>query len=117
MIFENVESVVLLITAIAAIMALVFNVYQIRRNVSLKNMELWLEFEKLFATHNEIDKKLRPGGKLNGGVELSVEEWRAVEDYMYLFVLCKKMMLDTKLIDQQTFIDIYKFRLANILSN
>ena len=44
------------------------------------------------------------------------EEWADLEAYMGLFEHCE-VLLDEKLIDEQTFKEIYSYRLKNIVAN
>jgi len=71
----------------------------------------------MFSEHNNIHLQLRnrewvknPTEPPQGG------KWSEVEAYMGLFEHCMSM-LDDKLIDWGTFKDIYRYRLANIVSS
>ena len=57
----------------------------------------------------EADWHKLPGPK-------TAEQWREVEAYMGLFEHCETMFKD-KLIDLDTFNDIYRYRLSNLMAN
>lgn len=104
--------------ALVAIVALIYTAHQIHQNTQISRGQFWLELEKMFSQHDEVHLNLRPGGKWSGGEtgpEDSVE-WAKVEDYMGLFEHCE-IMLQRKLIDEETFKAIFSYRLRNILSN
>ena len=46
----------------------------------------------------------------------TVQEWASVEDYMGLFEHCK-IMLDKEMLDWDTFMKIFAYRIGNILNN
>jgi hypothetical protein len=106
----------------------------------------WLELRKMFADHNEVHVNLTPrgawadsGGTIekegdtyvikwarNNSITSKEEweklkgptgqEWRKVEAYMGFFEHCAPM-LRNNLIDLQTFKDVYRYRLVNIMAN
>jgi hypothetical protein len=111
-------SVATILGAIFAVLTLLYTAYQIRLSTRISAGTFWLELEKMFANHDEVHIKLRPGGvwaNNKGGPE-NVEDWAKVEDYMGLFEHCE-IMLQKKLIDWKTFQAIFAYRIHNILVN
>lgn len=79
--------------------------------------KFWLELRSAFGKHDDVHRKLRPGGEWeNNGGPNKPEEYAQVEAYMGLFEHCE-IMLSQKLIDEETFREIYRYRLINLLSN
>ena len=79
--------------------------------------KFWLELRSAFAKHDDVHRKLRPGGEwANSAGPIKPEEYAQVEAYMGLFEHCE-IMLSQKLIDEETFCEIYRYRLVNLLSN
>ena len=104
--------------ALVAIVVLIYTARQIRQNTLVSRGQFWLELEKMFASHDEVHINLRPGGKWakkDSGPEIA-EDWAKIEDYMGLFEHCE-IMLDKKLIDDETFRAIFSYRLYNIVGN
>ena len=86
-------------------------------NAKTNRAKFWLELRSAFSKHDEIHRKLHPRGDWFGGTrEPTAEEQYQVEAYMGLFEHCE-VMLEQKLIDEQTFREIYAYRLRNIVSN
>jgi len=72
----------------------------------------------MFAQHDEVHIKLRPGGDWtipNNGPK-TIEDWAKLEDYMGLFEHCE-IMLRRGLLDGETFSLIFSYRLHNIVAN
>lgn len=103
---------------IIAVGALLYTAYQVRINTLTNRANFWLELEKMFQVHDSIHLKLRPSGEWSDGITgpNSAQEWAALEDYMGLFEHCE-IMMKSKLIDTKTFVDIFSYRLRNIVSN
>jgi hypothetical protein len=101
-----------------AIGLLVLTWRQARTGARASQGQFWLELEKMFASHDAVHIKLRPGGKWTkpGAGPKTVEEWAAVEDYMGLFEHTE-FMLQRGLLDWQTFETIFSYRLPNIVHN
>ncbi|MBU1627866.1 hypothetical protein KKB18_10900 [bacterium] len=101
-----------------AVMTLFFTANQIHQKTKSSRGQFELELEKMFYQHDEVHRKLRPGGdwtKDNAGPEDNVD-WAKVEDYMGLFEHCE-LMLRNKIIDWETFDHIFSYRLWNIYAN
>ena len=85
--------------------------------VRTNRAKFWLELRSAFAKHDEVHRKLRPGGEwANNSGPTTPEEYAQVEAYMGLFEHCE-IMLSQKLIDEETFREIYQYRLVNLMSN
>ena len=97
--------------------SLVFAAWNLFLTVRTNRAKFWLELRSAFAKHDDVHQKLRPGGEWanNAGPKIP-EEFAQVEAYMGLFEHCE-IMLSQKLIDKATFSDIYRYRLANLMSN
>ena len=104
--------------ALIAVFTLFYTAYQVHQHTLISRGQFWLELEKMFARHDEVHLKLRPGGTWhdNATGPKTVEEWVKVEDYMGLFEHCE-IMLQKKLIDEKTFRKIFSYRLRNIVAN
>jgi hypothetical protein len=91
---------------------------QMHATDKINNAQLWLSFRQFLTKYDEIHLKLRPGGKWReeGTGPSSVQEWVKVEAYMGLFEHANRM-LNMKLIDLDTFKDIYEYRISNIIAN
>jgi len=85
--------------------------------VRTNRAKFWLELRSAFAKHDDVHRKLRPGGEwaTNAGPR-STEEYAQIEAYMGLFEHCE-IMLSQNLIDEGTFREIYRYRLENLKSN
>jgi hypothetical protein len=116
-----------IIIAIAAlVIAFFYNAKQMANNAkqmahSAKTYEaefLWSLREYLIQHHDDVHKKLRPGGDWNNANKgpSTPEEWAAVEAYMGLFEHVSSM-LQEGLSNDKAFNHIYRYRLANILHN
>lgn len=101
-----------------AALVLIYTAHQVHQGTKISRGHFWLELEKMFAQHDEVHIRLRPGGEwtANGGGPKTVEEWAKVEDYMGLFEHCE-LMLRRGLIDWETFKLIFSYRLHNIVAN
>lgn len=97
--------------------SLVIAAFNTRLTLQANRARFWLELRDRFARHDDVHKRLRPGGTWSGqGGPSSPDEWAQIEAYMGLFEHCE-IMLDQKLIDEQTFQEIYSYRLENIVAN
>jgi len=76
----------------------------------------WLIFDKDSRQQYFVDGDIEDN-KMNVTVHyLTVKEWASVEDYMGLFEHCK-ILLDKKMLDWDTFMKIFAYRIGNILNN
>ena len=105
-------------SAVIFLATFVFSAYQFKNSTLVARANFWLELEKMFAEHDDVHMRLRPGGEWSeeGTGPTTVEEWAKVEDYMGLFEHCE-CLLKEKLIDDKTFKSIFSYRLENILNN
>jgi hypothetical protein len=101
-----------------AVFALCVTACQISQGTKISRCQFWLELEKMFAQHDEVHTKLRPGGEWTraGAGPKTINEWAEVEDYMGLFEHCE-FMLRKGLLDAETFKTIFSYRLTNIIRN
>ncbi len=101
-----------------AALVLIYTAYQIHQSTKISRGQFWLELEKMFAQHDDVHIKLRPGGEwtANDAGPETAEDWAKVEDYMGLFEHCE-LMLRKRLIDRETFGLIFSYRLNNIVAN
>ena len=114
---EMVEKYTVIIGSIIAVISLIVTAYQMRSTAKISRAQFWLELREMFAKHNDIHVKLRPGGEWHKSKTSPSEgEMPKVEEYLGLFEHCKEM-LDEKLIDWNTFKNIYAYRIDNILAN
>lgn len=101
---------------IAAI-SLAYTALNSRAGVHTSRARFWLDLRELFARHDAVHRRLRPGGVwTNPSGPVSPEEWADVEAYMGLFEHCE-IMIGQGLIDAKTFHEIYAYRLRNIVTN
>ena len=80
--------------------------------------QLWLQLRQLFINYDDINTNLRPGGDWYYASDSrpTDDEMPKAEVYMGIFEHCERLLEDD-LIDQDTFISIYKYRLRNIVRN
>jgi hypothetical protein len=107
-----------------AALALGFTAYQVRLNTKALRAQFLLMVEEMFEPHEEVHLKLRPGGEWSSSIAQTKppgphtpEDWQKVEAYISLFERCKIIFLDTKLIEQHTFKQMFSYRLHNIVHN
>jgi hypothetical protein len=101
-----------------AVVTLVFTTVALRSSAKTSRAQFWLELEKMFAAHDPIHLKLRPGGVWASGESgpSSTEDWAALEDYMGLFEHCE-LLLRQKLIDWETFARLFSYRVFNVIGH
>src|SRR4051794_10173357 len=100
-----------------AAVSLAVSAFNSRATARANRARLWLDLRKQFTEHNEVHRKLRPGGEWAepGGGPRSAHDWSEVENYMTLFEHCESMLRE-KMIDTTTFNEVYKYRLVNIVA-
>ncbi|MBW2021040.1 MAG: hypothetical protein JRI65_13770 [Deltaproteobacteria bacterium] len=114
---ENVASIAMVVSVLISTVALFYTAHQVKQHKNISCAQFWLELEKMFAQHDEVHVKLRPGGEWTGnGGPKTGDEWAKVEDYMGLFEHCE-LMLRKELIDWETFQTIFSYRLRNVVAN
>jgi hypothetical protein len=118
---SRVASTFAVLGVLVAALALIGSWRANKANAKAERARFWLDLRTMFASHNEVHKKLRPGG-----------DWRekgkedqpargsdgeaALIAYMGLFEHCE-YMLEDKLLDEKTFKKIYAYRLDLLLKN
>ena len=115
---EDWARVATILAGVAAVAALWFTAFQLQHAARASQSQFWLELRKMMSEHNHIHMMLLPGGEWQDPDKgpSSVEEWASVDSYMGLFEHCE-LMLRRKLIDVETFIAVYRYRLRYILAN
>jgi hypothetical protein len=113
-----VGAIVAIVGAIVAILVLGYTAQQVKANTRISRGQFWLELRKMFAEHDGVHHKLRPGGAWHASTTHPQPgtEMAEVEAYMGLFEHCE-IMLEDKLLDKKTFENIYAYRLNNIVNN
>lgn len=97
--------------------SLVFTAFNTRLTARTNRARFWLDLRSAFSKHDDIHRKLHPRGDWCGAYRLpTADEQYQVESYMGLFEHCE-IMLDQKLIDEQTFREVYRYRLINLVNN
>jgi hypothetical protein len=105
-----VDALTLLVTTVGACIA----IRQLYINAAFNRGTFWLELRKMFAEHKEVHNALRPGGKWqNPNKPQTSDEWAGIDAYMGLFEHCERLM-KSRLLDEETFMDIYHYRLENL---
>jgi len=114
---SDIKDVATLAGVITGTISLVYTAISISYSQRVNSARFWLDLRERFARHDPVHRRLRPGGAWSGGAgPTSADEWAEVEAYMGLFEHCE-VMLRQKLIDEQTFKEIYGYRLNNIVAN
>src|SRR5271168_2115417 len=97
--------------------SLVFTAFNTRLTSRSNRARFWLDLRDRFAKHDDVHRRLRPGGLwTGGGAPVTNDEWAQLEAYMGLFEHCE-IMLKQHLIDERTFEKIYGYRVKNIVAN
>jgi hypothetical protein len=109
------------VTTIAGVLigaaSLAFAAVNTRLTARTNRARFWLDLRSAFGRHDEIHRKLHPRGDwAYGRRPPTAEEQFQVEAYMGLFEHCE-IMLGKNLIDEQTFREIYRYRLVNLVEN
>ncbi len=113
----DIKEAVTVVGVVIAAISLAFTAFSAWAGVRTNRARFWLDLRDRFGHHDEVHRKLRPGGSwANGGGPATSEEWAMVEAYMGLFEHCE-IMLEQGLIDDRTFREIYLYRLRNIVAN
>jgi hypothetical protein len=111
------KDVVTIIGISIAAISLAFTAFNAWLTLRINRARFWLDLRDRFARHDEVHRRLRPGGSwASGSGPETSEDWAMVEAYMGLFEHCE-VMIDQRLIDQKTFQEIYAYRLKNIVAN
>ncbi len=115
--FTDVRDVMIILGVIIAVFSLGFTACNTQWTFRTNRARFWLELRDHFAKHDEVHRRLRPGGVwASGKGPANPDDWANVEAYMGLFEHCE-YMLDQRLIDESAFREIYAYRLRNIVAN
>ena len=106
-----------IVGVLIGVASLVFAAINTRLNARTNRAKFWLDLRSAFSRHDEIHRKLHPLGDWAGDRRSpTADEQFQVEAYMGLFEHCE-IMLEKGLIDEQTFREIYRYRLLNLVRN
>jgi hypothetical protein len=113
----NVKDIATIVGLVVACVSLVFTAVNTRLGSRTNRARFWLDLRDRFTRHDSVHRRLRPGGSwADGAGPTTPEEWADVEAYMGLFEHCE-VMLHQHLLDEETFNEIYGYRVENILAN
>lgn len=117
MTMAEIKDIVTIVGVTVAAISLMFTAFNTYLTLKTNRARFWLDLRDRFGRHEEVHRRLRPGGiwAAGNGPETS-EDWASVEAYMGLFEHCE-VMLQQRLIDEPTFREIYAYRLKNIVAN
>jgi hypothetical protein len=115
---DDVRNIVTIIGVIVAAGSLAFTAINTELTRRTSRARFWLDLRDQFAKYADVHFRLRSAGDWAGdkGGPANHEEWARVEAYMGLFEHCE-IMLDQGIIDESTFVEIYRYRLSNIVAN
>jgi hypothetical protein len=111
-------------TAIGVVAAIYFGIRQLRVAVAQREAQnravqaqTLLAFDQMLDRHQEVHKKLRPGGEWAGEeTELEAADWAEIERYMGLFERAK-ILIDDGFLKPEEFDHLYGYRVRNICAN
>jgi len=113
----EIKDIVTIVGVLIAAASLAFTAFNTRVTVKTNRARFWVDLRDRFARHDEVQRRLRPGGLWANGKGPEIpEDWASAEAYMGLFEHCE-VMLKQDLIDESTFREIYAYRLSNIVAN
>ncbi len=117
MTMAEIKDTVTIVGFLIAAVSLALTAFNTRVTVKTNRARFWLDLRDRFGKHDEVHRRLRPGGLWASGQGPDTpDEWAGVEAYMGLFEHCE-VMLEQGLIDEATFREIYEYRLKNIVAN
>jgi len=106
-----------LVGVLIGAISLAFGAFSLVLTTKTNRAKFWLELRGAFAKHDDVHRKLRPGGEWSESRGPSnTDEYHQTEAYMGLFEHCE-IMLSQDLIDEPTFREIYRYRLVNLVDN
>ncbi len=115
--FSELKDIVTIVGVTIAGISLTFTAFNTYQTVKTNRAKFWLDLRDRFGKHDDVHRRLRPGGAWSAGSgPATSEDWAGVEAYMGLFEHCE-VMLQQGLIDELTFREIYAYRLNNIVAN
>lgn len=120
MTIAEVKDIATMAGVLVGVTSLVFTMINTRITAKTNRARFWLDLRKQMSEHNEVHINLRPRGAWapdKGDPQgPSNGDWPKVEAYMGLFEHCEAMLRE-RLIDEETFKAIYRYRLVNIMGN
>jgi hypothetical protein len=115
--FSEVKDVITMAGVLIAAISLTYTAINTKLTLRANRARFWLDLRDRFGKHDIVHRRLRPGGSwANGSGPSTPEEWSELEAYMGLFEHCE-VMLQQRLIDEETFRETYAYRLHNIVAN
>lgn len=98
--------------------SLIYTAKQLRASKKLAEGEFLLRLDEMFRQHDEVHRRLRPGGDWgqSGQGPNNPKEWAEVESYMGLFERIN-VLIDGKIIAPDTINRLYGYRVTNIIAN
>ena len=117
MTISAIKDIVTILGVLFAAVSLAFTAVNTKLTVKWNRARYWLEFQDRFSPHDEVHRRLRPGGLwASGKGPESPEDWAMVEAYMG-FLEQFEPMIEEGLILERTFRERYAYRLNNIIAN
>ncbi|MCA1630662.1 MAG: hypothetical protein LC774_10045 [Acidobacteria bacterium] len=101
-----------------AIVTLVLSLISIMRARKIERAKFWLDLRDRLTKFHDIHVALCPDGEWDGdkGSPATNREWRQLDAYMGLIEHCS-LMIDDWLLDWETFVAIYSYRIGNVARN
>lgn len=117
MTFAFIKDMATIVGVFGAAVGLIFTAINTWLTLQTNRARFWLDLRDRFIKHDEVHRRLRPGGEWSTRARPATrDEWAQVEAYMGLFEHCE-IMLEQRLIDERTFKEIYAYRLSNLVAN
>jgi hypothetical protein len=115
--FTEIKDLTTISSVLIGAASLAFAAVNTRLTARTNRARFWLDLRSAFGRHDEIHRKLHPRGDwATGRRPPTADEQFQVEAYMGLFEHCE-IMLEKGLLDEQTFREIYRYRLVNLVGN
>lgn len=117
MTLDSVAQAATIFGAVLAAAGVFYAGVQLHASALIAKGQFLLELTKMFAEHDPIHVKLRPGGEWRGGQAnpSGPDDWAAIDAYLGLFERCE-VLIRQKSLDPIEFSNLFGYRLDNILS-
>ena len=102
-----------------ALGALIYAGVQLHSGLKVAKGQFILDLKQMLDTHRVVHRRLRPGEIWHGAdgqLPATAQEWCDLEEYMGFFEHCEILIQDGSL-DLDNFIDMFSYRVHNIVSN
>ncbi len=114
---QQLDTLAKLVGIVGGTASLIIGAHRVSKNTRINRAKLWLDFRRMIYEHDEVHLLLRPKGDWHASNEHPTDkEMPKVEPYMGLFEHAYEMLED-KLIDWETFRNVYGYRIDNIVVN